>query len=272
MIWKPLIHAAILVCLAAPQSLAADTKLMGSLLIAGNGPEEGLIEDLRKAFEKTYARIFVDIFWHPNAKPVKMLSKGDADVAVTGSKDPDYQVTVIAWDGIAIVSNFSNPIKELTTEQLAGILSGKYSLWSDIWEEAPQARIKVIDREPNQNIRQSLVDQLGIDGELPDSSKTVGPEAQAINEVVGDLSAITYVSITPALRALQDGIGVRLLFINGVEPERPTVRDGRYPLRRPIVLVTKKDPSPVVDAFLEFVLSREGQQVIRSGRYFPIEP
>lgn len=272
MIRNLLIHAAILVCLAASPSPAADTKLMGSLLIAGNGPEEGLIEDLRKDFEKTYSRIFVDIFWHPNAKPVKMLSKGDADIAVTGSKEPDYRATVIAWDGIAIVSNFSNPIRELTTQQLAGILSGKYQLWSDIWEEAPQTRIKVIDRAPNQHIRQSLVDQLGIDGKLPSSSMTVGPEAQAINEVVGDLSAITYVSITPALRALQDGIGVRLLFINGVEPELPTVRDGRYPLRRPVVLVTKNDRPPVVDAFLEFVLSREGQQVISSGRYFPVAP
>ena len=87
--------------------------------------------------------------------------------------------------------------------------------------------------------------------------------------MTGTLEAITFVSMTPALRAKEDGIGVNLLFVDRVEPEYQTVLDGRYPLQRPVVLITKPDPSPLVLAFEKFVLISYRPETRKKREIFP---
>ena len=71
------------------------------------------------------------------------------------------------------------------------------------------------------------------------------------------------------LVALAD-VAVRLSPIDKIEPEGPTVKDGRYPLRRPILLLSKKEPHPLAEAFTQFVLSPAGQQLI-AETYIPLK-
>jgi phosphate transport system substrate-binding protein len=85
------------------------------------------------------------------------------------------------------------------------------------------------------------------------------------------LSAVTYVSLGPALEAVASGVAVRLLQIDKVEPEEPTVKDGRYKLRRPVLLLSKNDPNPTVDAFAAFALSPDGQKILDVEGYTPLE-
>jgi phosphate transport system substrate-binding protein len=61
---------------------------------------------------------------------------------------------------------------------------------------------------------------------------------------------------------VSSGVAVRLLPVDKVEPEVPTVKDGRYPLRRPVLLLSKKEPNPLIASFLQFALSQTGQQII----------
>ena len=256
------------------QGMAAEegnTKLSGSLLIAGNGPERYLLQALAQEFEHCHPGLSVDFFWHPNAKPIRTVQLDEADIGVTGEVVSDLHSTVIARDGIAILTNFSNPIEEITTQQIAEVFSGKIKYWSEIHEEAPQTRIILINRSSNQNIAQGMKKALAIKGRIPHSGKTVGPEQHAINEVAGNLNAVTFVSMTPALRAQSDGIAVNLLFVDRVEPEYQTVLDGRYPLQRPVVLVTKPEPSPLVKAFVKFVFSDPGQRIVKRGTYYPLK-
>jgi phosphate transport system substrate-binding protein len=84
------------------------------------------------------------------------------------------------------------------------------------------------------------------------------------------LAALTFVSMTPALRAKEDGVAINLLFIDRVEPEVQTVLDTRYPLQRPVMLLTNSHPSPQVLAFEQFALSPEGQNLMRKGKYYPL--
>ena len=247
-----------------------DAGLSGTLLIAGNGPERHLLDALAQEFEKHHPSVSVDLFWHPNAKPVRTIELNEADIGVTGEVYPKYRSTTIARDGIAILTNFSNPIKDVTTQQVADIFSGKIRFWSEIEEEAPETKIILVNRARNQNIRQGLEKSLKIKRIFP-SARVKESERHAINAVTGMLEAITFVSITPALRAKEDGISVNLLFIDHVEPEHQTVLDGRYPLQRPIVLITKPNPSPLILAFEKFALSPTGQTLVKKWKYYPLD-
>lgn len=82
-------------------------------------------------------------------------------------------------------------------------------------------------------------------------------------------SAVTYLSLGQALEAVASGVPVRLLPVDTVEPETPTVKDGRYPLRRPVLLLSNSEPDPLVEAFEQFALSDAGQKIL-SESYTPL--
>jgi phosphate transport system substrate-binding protein len=243
----------------------------GTILIVGNGPERYLLEVLAAEFESSHPSISVDFFWHPNAKPIRTIELNEGDIGITGEEaPPPLRSTVFARDGIALLTNFSNPVKELSLQKVADIFSGKIRYWSQVYEEAPQTKIVLISRTHNQNIRQGFEKRLNIPNGIPRSAYRAETEDEAIKAVSGNLEAVTFVSITPALRAKEDGVAINLLFIDRVEPEVQTVLDNRYPLQHPVMLITKSQPSPQVLAFEEFVLSPKGQSLIQKGKYYPL--
>lgn len=243
---------------------AADAfEVLGPVGIAGHGPERPMIEDLAQAFEKKNPGAYVDIIWHRNLKPLQLVRSGEADIAVTGKPEPDLVAHQVAWDGIAIMVDVMNKIKSVTKSDVADIFSGKVKFWSELG--GPDTRVKIIDRHPTQNLTYSFEQSLGIEGQIPGSAEVIGPEQKATNTVVGTLppyGAVTYMSLSPALAAVKTGVAVRLVPVDNVEPESPTVKDGRYTLRRPVLLLTREDPSPATKAFIEFALSPEGQRLV----------
>ncbi|HEY7130529.1 MAG TPA: substrate-binding domain-containing protein [Nitrospira sp.] len=252
-------------------SSSSQAEVSGNLVIVGNGPEQTTIESIARAFEKANPRAYVDVVWDDHSKPVEMVKTGEAHIAVTGSEDPTLAATQVAWDGIGILVHLSNFTKEVTKQQVADIYSGKVKEWSELG--GPETKILLIDRPKNQNIREAFERQLGIDGKIPDSAKMIAKDDKVIKTVVGTLppmSAVAYISLNQGLAVVTSGVAVRLLPVDRVEPEVPTVKDGRYPLRRPVLLLAKKDPNPLVDAFAQFAQSPAGRQII-ADTYIPFE-
>ena len=251
-------------------AFVALADVAGSLTIAGNGPELTTIEPLARAFEKANPRAYLDVVWDANSKPVEMVKSGQAHIAVTGTEAPDLSAIPVAWEGIGVLVHLSNFTKEVTKQQVADIFSGRITLWSEVG--GPETKILVIDRPRNQNIRDAFESQLGITGKIITTAKVIGSDEQAVKTVVGTLpplSAIAYLSLSQGLSVVSAGVPVRLLPIDKVEPEGPTVKDGRYPLRRPVLLLSKKEARPLTQAFVQFVLSPAGQQLI-AETYIPI--
>ena len=252
-------------------ALVALAEVAGSLVIAGNGPELRTVDPLARAFEKANPRAYLDILWDPNSKPIEMVKSGQAHIAVTGTETPGLSAVPIAWDGIGVLVHLSNFTKEITKQQVADIFSGKITLWSDVG--GPETKILVIDRPRNQNIRETFESQLGIAGKITSAAKVIGSDDQVVTTVVGTLpplSAVAYLSLNQGLSVVSSGVPVRLLPIDKVEPEGPTVKDGRYVLRRPVLLLSKKEPHPLAEAFTQFVLSPAGQQLI-AETYIPLK-
>lgn len=82
---------------------------------------------------------------------------------------------------------------------------------------------------------------------------------------------MTYTSLSPALDAVRAGRNIRLLRIDRVKATEQTVRDGWYQLRRPVLLVSREEPNPVVDAFAGLALSQEGQAIV-DEQFVPYGP
>lgn len=237
----------------------ADTAA-AAITVAGNGPELRLFERLTRAFEQKRLGAVVEIRWDPAFHPVAMVKSGEADVAVSGQTDPDLIAIPIAWDGIAVVVDFTNPVKTVTSGQLAAVFSGAVTHWSALG--GTDDRIQLIDRPPNQHVRGTFEAILGIVGKIPAAAMVRRSDQRAISSVAGNGSAVTYASLAVALDAVMYGVGVALLHIDGVEPARQTVKDGRYRLRRPVLLLRQPASNPTAEAFAEFALSKEGQDIV----------
>jgi phosphate transport system substrate-binding protein len=258
----------LLLQLTSPVSPWAEVS--GNLVVVGNGPEQVTIEALARAFEKANPRAYIDVVWDDHSKPVERVKAGEAQVAVTGAEVPGLAATQIAWDGIGILVHLSNFTKEVTKQQVADIFSGKVKEWSELG--GPETKILLIDRPRNQNVRDAFESQLGIAGKIPDTAKVIGRDDKVVKTVVGTLpplSAVAYISLSQGLSVVSGGVAVRLLPIDKVEPEIPTVKDGRYPLRRPVLLLSKKESNPLIEAFIQFALSSPGQQII-TETYIPV--
>ena len=238
----------------------ADEALSAAITIAGNGPELRMVERLTRAFEKQHLGAVVEIRWDPSFQPTHMVKSGEADLAVTGLIDPDLVATPIAWDGIAVVVDFANPLREITSRQLAAMFSGLVTQWSDVG--GIDARIELIDRPSNQLIRGTFETILDIVGKIPPSAHVSRSDQRAISSVAGNGSAVTYVSLGVALDAVTYGVGVALLSVDQVEPAKQTVSDGRYRLRRPILLLRKHESNSTAASFVDFALSNEAKDII----------
>lgn len=247
--------------------LAAITVLLptvgaaaGSITVAGNGPELRTIEQLARAFEQRHVGSYVQIRWDLSSQPLELVESGEADVAVTGHIDTGLMATPIAWDGIAVVVDFTNPVKAVTRQEVAAIFTRVVTQWSQLG--GADVTIQPIERPPNQHIRQSFEEALGIVGRTPSSAPVMHSDQRAISTVAGNVSAITYASLGVVLEAVTYGVGVNLLMIDQVDPAEQTVKDGRYPLRRPVLLLRKREANRAADAFAEFALSSEGQAIV----------
>lgn len=270
MIARALLVLCLAISAAALPLSRAQAEVAGSLTITGNGPEMSMIESLARAFEKANPRAYLDVLWEDNSKPVDMVKSGQAQIAITGAEDPELTATQIAWDGIAVLVNLSNFTKEVTKQEVADIFSGKVKMWSELG--GPDTKILLIDRPRNQNVKDAFESQLGITGKIPESAKLIPRDEKVIKTVVGTLpplSAVAYLSLGQALSAVTSGVAVRVLPIDKVEPEMPTVKDGRYALRRPVLLLSKKEANPMVDAFRQFALSDAGQKIV-ADTYTPL--
>jgi phosphate transport system substrate-binding protein len=98
----------------------------------------------------------------------------------------------------------------------------------------------------------------------------VEPDKEAIRIVSGNLNAVSYVNLSTGLGNVNVGVPIRLLSINKVDPELSNVSSGAYPLRRPLVLVTKTPPPPVAKAFIDFMLDKEGQKTVLEEDFVPL--
>lgn len=250
------------VALTIAWTTATHAGVTGRIVIAGYGPELPVLQDLARAFEKQAPGTAIDFNWDKTVRAIELVKRGEAHIAVTDQPDAVLSHTQIAWDGIAVIVNFANPVKEVTTSQVRALLTGQIARWSDL--DGADATVDLLPRAPQANISTGLELALGVPGKLTGRGRPIRVDQQALSAISGHDTAVTYLSLNAALQAQEDGIPIRILTIDQVEPGEPTVRDGRYKLRRPVLLLTTLQPDPVTTAFLAFAVSPAGQQLVRT--------
>ena len=258
--------------LGPPPVVAADMSLTGKLTISVTGREQTLFEKASVKFEKLHPRVRVRFAATDGGDPLATLADGSADIAVLGRtlkpEEKEWTGTTVGWEGIAIMVNASNRVQEITLKQATDLFSGAAKTWDELG--GLEARITVVNREEGKGVRPYLEQLLNLGGKFVNGKGVVEPDKEAIRFVSGNLNAVSYVNLNMGVGNVSVGVPIRLLAINKVDPEPANVSSGAYPLRRPIVVVTKTPPSPVVKAFVDFMLDKEGQKTVQEEDFVPL--
>ena len=246
-----------------------DATLTGRILIAGYGPELPAMQDLAKAYERLHPGTAIDLEWDSTVRAVHLVKAGEAQIAVTDQPDLALRATQIAWDGVAVIVNFANPVRAVSSAQVRGLFSAQITNWSEL--DGSTARVEVIPRTSANNLTAGFQNSLGLTERMAASAAPVRSDQKVLSLVSGRDATISYISLAAALKAQEDGISIHILTVDQVDPGETTVKNGRYRLRRPVLMLTATHPDPLTESFLSFVRSVDGQQLLRT-MFAPVEP
>jgi phosphate transport system substrate-binding protein len=177
---------------------------------------------------------------------------------------PDLQVFTIARDGVAIVTNPQVSVDGLTKEQVKEIFAGEVANWSEVG--GPDKPIVVVSREEGSGTRAYFEEAIMGEG-------AVIVDTAILQQSNGALR--TTVSTTPdSIGFLSFGYldeSVKALALDGVEATVANALSGAYPVVRPFNMLTNGQPNDLVQAWLDFILSAEGQQIVEDEGYLTIQ-
>jgi len=177
------------------------------------------------------------------------------------------QEIVVALDGIGVYVHNNNPVGRLTISQLARILSGDIRNWKDVG--GLNRTIDIYNRDRYSGTRAFIRKHVLGDNSFSDLAHEVSTTAMLTSCVSRNQSAIGYGGI-----AYSQGSHIIRLAVGasdvGVWPSMENVSTGKYPLSRPLFFyVNQTSANEELRAFIEWVLSPPGQDVVTSVGYYP---
>jgi phosphate transport system substrate-binding protein len=235
--------------------------------LSGSTSMQPLLRELAAAYSKDHPFVSLDFTAVGSAAGIEELRRGNADLALvsrelyadeefdpqTGERQLAY--TVIAQDGIAVVVNATNRVRELTLYQIRNIFDGQVTAWDELGGAAEE--IVVISREDGSGTRE-VFEEVAMYGRRMTPTALIMPGSEVVREYVSaHEGAIGYLS----MGAL--GPGVAAVGIDGVAPTRQAVEDGSYLISRPYLLVSSAEPDAQVAAFMRFARGPAGQAIVR---------
>lgn len=222
----------------------------------GSTSMERVIGILGESFHELHPDINVTYNPTGSGSGISAVAEGRCDIGLS-SRDlhPDETAKglvakVVAKDGIAVVVNPENSVKNLTMEQLAKIYTGEIKNWKEVGGKDEE--IVVIGREAGSGTRDGF-ESVTKTKEKCKYRQELSSTGDVIAIVAKNPSAIGYTS----LAAVKDN--VKALMINNVAPKDETVRDGSYKLQRNFNLITKKDTklSKIAQEFYDYATSKD---------------
>ena len=244
-------------------------QVSGTVSTDGSTSMEKVIGFLSEAYMEENSAVKVTYNPTGSGSGIKAVQAGSCDIGLA-SRDlkpeeaTDLNGTVVAIDGIAMIVNKENPVKDLTIEQIAALYKGEITNWSEVG--GADAPVVLIGREAASGTRdgfESITD-------TEDASK-YNQELTSTGDVVQTVSsnpnAIGYAS----LASVKDT--VKLISVEGVTPSTKTIQDGSYKIQRNFVMVTKKNAelSPAAKSFFEFATSSAADEWIIEAGAVPVK-
>jgi len=229
--------------------------------VGGSTSVTPLMELLAEEYQKVKTHIKVNINGTGSGDGIKnagvLYQIGMSSRELTPAEQgTGLKEVTIAIDGIAVIMNKNSPVDNLTVEQIKDIYTGAITDWSQVSGGAKRGKIAVISREEGSGTRGAFEELVGFQGKLLAGANESTSTGAIKAGIAQNTDAIGYIS----LGSVDDTI--KAISVNGVAAINDNVKNGTYKIARPFIVLTGKNVHAESTAFVNWMLSADGQKIV----------
>ena len=268
----------------AVSGFAASNK--NSIQIKGSDTMVNLGQAWAEKYMEANSGDFVAVTGGGSGTGLSSLISGTCDIAMSSRNIKAKEIALaqkkginpneikVALDGLAVVVNPKNPIDKLTVDQLAGIFTGRIANWKELGGK--NEKIVILSREVNSGthvyFKEHVLRKMDPNSkeEFASGALMLSSSQAIADEVAGNSAAIGYYGMG-YISPKQKPVSVAKDGASGfVTPSIENVLSGTYPISRPLFLYTNGAPAGLTKKFIDFALSKEGQDIVLATDFVPI--
>lgn len=245
------------------------------IFITGSTTVKPIVERIAEAYSSARPGIEFEITSGGSGNGIKAIIDNTTDFGSSSRfikmKELEYALAKgtypvpfqIAYDGIIPIVHPHNTLKNLTADQLRNIYAGLITNWKELG--GSDLPISVVSRDNSSGTYDLWVERVMAGVAIIPAAKLVNSDQDVVNTVATDLSTIGYIG----LGFLNNS--VKSISIDNIEGSVETVRNGRYPLTRPLFMFTRGWPTDELLNFIHYVLDPAyGQKWVAETGFVPL--
>lgn len=244
--------------------------LEGRLDIAGGTAHIPVMKEAAKRIMRFNPKIRITVAAGGSGVGVQKVGEGLVQIGNTGRALSEAEVKKyglisypFAIDGVAVIVHPANPLRELNSRQVREVFAGKIANWKQLG--GPPMAVHVYGRDEASGTRAVFWKKLLDRGPIVASANIVPSNGAMKVAVSKDRGAIGYMSIGYVDRS------VRAVALDGVAASQQNAQRGSYKVVRKLYMNTKGRPSGLTRAFIEYLLSPEGAEIVKAAGYIPLK-
>jgi phosphate transport system substrate-binding protein len=244
--------------------------LEGTISIAGGTAHIPVMNDAVRNIMTYNPKIRITVEGGGSGVGVQKVGEGLVDIGDTGRALSEAEVAryglksfAFALDGVAVAVHPQNPLTDLSPQQIRGIFAGSINNWKDIGGK--NASIHLFTRDEASGTREVFWKKLLEKGPIAATANIVPSNGAMRVAISQDKDAIGYLGIGHVDRT------VKTIKLQGVAATQENAMNGSYPVVRKLYMNTKGEPSGLVKAFIDYIMSPEGAEIIKKHGYIPLK-
>lgn len=255
-------------------SCQSEKIMTAKIRIKGSDTMFHLTQILAEEYMKLNPYVSIYVEGGGTALGVKSLVRGEIDICTASRNLTSEEAKImaenfgtlglsflIAKDGLSVYLNPQNKIQSLTIDELKKIFTCEITNWKELGGD--DAKIILYTRSPNSGTFLYFKEHILEDKEYCNEAKVISTTQEIINKVSKEKYAIGYGGIGYDGKVIHSKI-------NGIEPTEENILNDKYPIARYLHFYTLNTPDGVVKKFINWVLSPEGQKIVREEGYIPL--
>jgi phosphate transport system substrate-binding protein len=169
----------------------------------------------------------------------------------------------VAIDAIVPIVHPSNPVKDLTIEQLSLIYQGKITNWKEVG--GTNKKIVVISRDTSSGTYETWEQRVLHKAKVTPRAQLQASNGAIVQAISKNRYAIGYIGIGYLNKS------VKAVKVNGIQASAETAISGKYPIARPLFMFTNGRPQGPAAGFIKFLLSPAGQKIVKKEGFVPLK-
>ena len=197
------------------------------------------------------------------SRPIKFSEKMKIKAA-----GEEVDEVIVAYDALAVVVHPSNPVKQLTRQQLEDIFRGKITNWKQVGGD--DRKIVVYSRETSSGTYEFFKESVLKNKNYMASSLSMpatGAIIQSVSQTKGAIGYVGLAYVSPRVKTLS-------VSYDGKHYAAPTVENATnktYPIVRPLYYYYNVKKKAEIDPLVQYILSPDGQDIIKKSGYIPVK-